>query len=161
MRKIRHSNFECGKLVSSEYVCNKSANVRLCRERIGFGTVQASSDIAALGIQAKFTGQYARRDTLDDWAGHIRGKYVVWTSEENADPVPSARDEQIARGQKRSWGYRDPCGYQTRRARIASHPQPLPVPRAGTARKADGSCLRAEITTSAPVMALFDDSAEL
>lgn len=52
-----------------EYVCNKSANVRLYRERIELGTVQASSDVAALEIQAMLTisaGQYARRDTLDE-----------------------------------------------------------------------------------------------
>lgn len=60
------------------------------RERIEFSTVQASSDVAALGIQAKFTSQYARRDTLDDWAGHIRGKYVVQTSEEMTDDRSSS-----------------------------------------------------------------------
>jgi len=71
-----------------EYVCNKSANVRLRRERIKRVTVQASSDVAALEIQAKRTisaSQYARRDALDDRAGHIRDKYEVRvrTSEEN------------------------------------------------------------------------------
>src|SRR5579863_7014604 len=38
-----------------EYICNISANVRLCRERIKGISVQANSNVAALEIQAKQT----------------------------------------------------------------------------------------------------------